>query len=299
MKAFRSTFVEMRGLRHHVREWGEPGAHPLVLLHGWGDASASFQFVVDALRGDWHVFAPDWRGFGLSGRSADAYWFPDYIADLDALLRRIVPHEAVCLVGHSLGGNVALLYAGIRPARIAKVVAMDAFGLPDRSPEDAPGRYEKWLNQLAAPQGFRTYPDVEAFAQRMMRDNPRLDAARARFLACHLAEPDGAGGVRFAADAAHRNVNPVLYRRAEAEACWRRVRAPVLWIVQSDPAWRRAAGVSDAANDAAKACFRDFREIAIAESGHNLHHDQPERVAEAIERFLLSQEQSCITPDPR
>jgi pimeloyl-ACP methyl ester carboxylesterase len=123
----------------------------------------------------------------------------------------------------------------------------------------------------------------------MMRDDPRLDPVRASFLAEHLTEADGQGGVRLAADTAHRNVHPVLYRRGEAEACWRRVCAPTLWVTQSDPAWRRALGVSDAAYEAARACFREFREVAVADSGHNLHHDQPERLARIIEEFVLSE----------
>ncbi len=275
-------------MRHHLREWGEPGAPQIFLLHGWGDVSASFQFLADALGDAWHIVAPDWRGFGQSARGADAYWFADYLADLDAILARCSPHQPAFLVGHSMGGNVACMYAGVRPARVAKLVSLDAFGLPDRPPEEAPGRYEKWLNELAAPPGFRSYPDATAFARRMLRDNPRLDAARAEFLAAHLTEPDGEGGVRLAADAAHRNVHPILYRRAEAEACWRRVRAPTLWVVQSDPAWRRALGITDAVYEAGKACFRDFREAVIAHSGHNMHHDQPERLARIIEEFLLS-----------
>ena len=286
MKPFRSTFIELRSVRHHVREWGEPGKRPLFLLHGWGDVSATFQFLVDALRGDWHVIAPDWRGFGATARACDAYWFPDYLADLDALLTHYSPHESVDLVGHSMGGNVACMYAGVRPARVHRLVSLDAFGLPERTPEEAPGRYEKWLKQLATPQGFRAYPDVDAFARRLMRDNPRLDADRARFLAEQMTEMDGEGGLRVAIADAHRNVNPVLYRRAEVEACWRRVAAPVLWLVQADPAWRRAMGVSDDMYRAGAACFRDFREIGIADSGHNLHHDQPQRVAAEIERFL-------------
>ncbi len=289
MKESVSHFLDLRGVRYHVREWGDAHAPKLFLLHGWADVSASFQFLVDALRCHWHVIAPDWRGFGLSARTAgDVYWFPDYLGDLDALLRHYSPDLPAFLAGHSMGGNVACLYAGVRPGRVAKLIALDAFGLPDRAPEGAPGRLEKWLNQLVSPQGFRSHPDVAAFARRMMLANPRLDGERAAFLAGHLTEPDGKGGVRLAAEPAHRNINPNLYRRAEAESCWRRVRAPVLWIVQCDPAWRRGVGIADDVYDAAKSCFGDFREIAIPDSGHSFHHDQPERTAAAIEDFLLS-----------
>ncbi|HRD34495.1 MAG TPA: alpha/beta hydrolase [Rhodocyclaceae bacterium] len=287
MKPSNSRFVEIRGLQCHVREWGTPGRPQLHLLHGWGDASATFQFLVDALRHDWHVLAPDWRGFGLSRSGADAFWFPDYLGDLDALLTHFSPSEPVRLVGHSMGGNIACTYAGVRPARVAAVVALDAFGLPDRQPQDAPGRLEKWLNQLAQPDGFRAYVDTDAFAARLMRDNPRLAPDKARFLATRLTRSDDQGGVRVSIDDAHRHVNPVLYRRAEAEHCWRRAKARVCWIVQADPVWRRKLGVPDEVYAAATACFAHFREVAIAESGHNLHHDQPERVAAVIEDFML------------
>ncbi len=286
MKPFESLFLDLRGQRHHVRSWGRIGARKLFMLHGWGDTSVTFQFLVDALAGDWHVLAPDWRGFGQSARGADAYWFPDYLADLDALLRHTCPREPVALVGHSMGGNIACLYAGIRPARLSHVVSLDAFGLPDRASEEAPGRYEKWLNQLAAPQAFRTYPDVDAFARRMLRDNPRLTPEKAMFLAGHMTEPDVEGGVRVAIDPAHRNVNPVLYRRSEVESCWRRVNAKVLWLGQADPAWRRGMGIADDVYRAGAACFKHFSEQSVPDAGHHLHHDQPAQVAMAIETFL-------------
>jgi pimeloyl-ACP methyl ester carboxylesterase len=118
MRQSESEFLQIRGLRYHVRHWRSRGAPKMVLLHGWMDVSASFQFMVDALRAPWDVYAPDWRGYGLTDwGKADCYWFPDYIADLDALLEHIEPGAAVNLVGHSLGGNVAALYAGAQALR--------------------------------------------------------------------------------------------------------------------------------------------------------------------------------------
>jgi pimeloyl-ACP methyl ester carboxylesterase len=95
MKASHSEFVDRaRPPAACAHLGGRSGAHLLVLLHGWCDVSASWQFVVDALAGDWRVVAPDWRGFGLSEWNNDVYWFPDYIADLDALLQRYSPEES-------------------------------------------------------------------------------------------------------------------------------------------------------------------------------------------------------------
>ncbi len=288
MKDSRSRFVELRGLRLHLREWGRPGAPRLYFLHGWMDASVSFQFIVDALAADWHVIAPDWRGFGQSGWTpADGYWFADYFADLDAILRLYEDDDAaaVRLVGHSMGGNIALMYAGIRPQRVAQVIALDAFGMLDRAPEEAPGRYRQWLDQLRQPQPVRVHADQALLARQLRKANPRLPADRADWLASAIGQQVD-GGWRVAGDPRHKRVNPVLYRRAEAQACWREITAAVLSIEPEDASLRLRLGIDDDTHAAAHACFRQLEVVRLADCGHNLHHDQPAVVARLIEDFV-------------
>src|SRR3954469_23947014 len=93
MRQSESQFLNIRGLRYHVRTWGDPSHPKLFMLHGWMDVSASFQFLVDALQKDWHVLAPDWRGYGLTEWPQDGYWFHDYLGDLDALLTALSPDQ--------------------------------------------------------------------------------------------------------------------------------------------------------------------------------------------------------------
>ena len=285
MKTSVSEFLRLRGRRLHFRIWGDAAAPPLFLLHGWADVSASFQFVVDALRRDWRVIAPDWRGFGLSQGNDDAYWFPDYLADLDALLEHYSPAAPARLVGHSMGGNVATLYAGIRPERVAGIVNLEGFGLRPTDPVEAPARYARWLDQVRGEPGFRVYADRAAFAARLRHDNPRLTPERAAFLAEHLAEAEE-GGVRLAADPRHRWANPILYRIEEARACWRRVTAPVLWLRGGDSAFMREYIPQEDDYGERLACFAAAREARLDECGHNLHHDRPEEVARLIEEFF-------------
>jgi len=184
MKPSESLYFDLRGLRYHVRRWPGNPSQRLVLLHGWMDVSASFQFLVDALAGDWEVLAPDWRGYGLTewGKS-DCYWFPDYLADLDALLDQMHANETVNLVGHSLGGNVACLYAGIRPARIRRLINLEGFGMAPTQADQAPARYLRWLDELREKAGFRPYASYDALAERLRKGNSRLTRARADFLA--------------------------------------------------------------------------------------------------------------------
>jgi len=288
MKACQSEFVEVRGRRLHVRVWGDEAAPLLVLLHGWCDVSASWQFVVDALQRDWRVLAPDWRGFGLSEWNRDVYWFPDYIADLDALLLHYSPSEPVRLIGHSLGGNAACIYSGIRPARVAGLVNLEGLGMRRFSPDEAPDRYANWLDQLRDTPSFRSYPDRPAFAARLQKENPRLSDEKAQFLALHLGEDDGAGGIRLAADPFHRWVNPIIYRIEEAMALWRRATAPVLWVTGADSfIFKQLFAVESADYRERIACFGELREVMLQECGHNLHHDQPQQVARLIEEFFV------------
>ena len=124
----------VRGVQYAVSEWGDSSRPLLVLLHGWGDTGSSFQFLVDALTRDWLVIAPDWRGFGETRCRAQSYWFPDYIADLDVLLDIYSAQQPVRLVGHSMGANVAGLYAGVFPERVEAFINIEGFGLTESEP---------------------------------------------------------------------------------------------------------------------------------------------------------------------
>lgn len=292
MKTSTSEFLAIRGLRHHVRIWGPQHAPKMFLLHGWMDVSASFQFLVDAFSREWRIIAPDWRGFGLSQWRNEPYWFPDYVADLEALADHYSPDEPVRLIGHSMGGNVACLYAGVRPQRVACVATLEGFGLMATDPSHAPERIGMWLDQLKTGASFRNYADHGEFAQRLMRDNPRLKAERAAFIAEHFSMRREDGRVIYAADPCHRMANPVLYRLDEAKACWRAITAPVLWVGARDSYIMKAfhgAGGANADEYAARlACFRDLREVVLEDCGHMMHHDQPARLAAIVEDFLAA-----------
>jgi pimeloyl-ACP methyl ester carboxylesterase len=289
MKESRSEFHTVRGLRYHVRTWGSAGARPLFLLHGWMDVAASFQFLVDSFARDWHVVAPDWRGFGLSEWRPEGYWFPDYYADLEALLDIYQPGEPVFLVGHSMGGVVASIYSGIRPDRVARLVSMEGLGLARHSPDQAPGRYAQWLDDLKNPSPFRPYRSLEEVAARLRKTNPRLTESRAAFLARHWAKRQDGGDYVLLSDPVHKTVNPYLFRIDEAIACWRRVTAPVLLV--SGKLSEIPGRMKDTPEQLAerKSAFRDRREIELDEAGHMMHHDQPERLAPLIEAFLLDE----------
>jgi pimeloyl-ACP methyl ester carboxylesterase len=292
MTPSRSEFLTIRGLRTHIRHWGREGAPKIFMAHGWMDMSASFQFVVDALKGDWHVIAHDWRGFGLTERpGTDTYWFPDYFADLDAILDHYAPGEAVNLLGHSMGGNIVSVYAGVRPERVARLINLEGFGLAATKPESAPGRYAGWLDELKSPPTMRPYDSLAEVASRLQKTNPRLPAERAAFLAPHWAAQNAEGQWEILGDPAHKMRGPLLYHVEEVLACWRRVTAPVLWVEAEHTNMWLWMGPKEQARAEVERRMGHLARVTprmMPEAGHMLHHDQPALLAQMIEEFLAA-----------
>jgi len=291
----RSEFVPIRNLQYHVQLWGEPGPGktPLVLVHGWMDVAASYQFVVDALSHDHFVIAPDWRGYGKTDAGGvDNFWFPDYLADLDFLLDHYAADHPVHLVGHSLGGNVAMIYAGIRPQRIRRLVNLEGFGLPATTPDMAPKRYIQWMDDLKqlhrGDLAMRTYDSADGVARRLMKTNPRLGQDKANWLARHWAAPDAQGQWRILGQSAHKVASAHLYQVEETLALYRNLSMPVLSVEASDNSlnlWWKGKFTLDQYHERLKQVPQV--EIApIADAGHMMHHDQPEVLAALIERFI-------------
>lgn len=277
--------LQLRGLDHHVTRWGPDSPAPWVMLHGWADTSDTFQFVVDAFLADHAIVAPDWRGFGRSAWQGGPYYFSDYLADLDALLAKECADAPATLIGHSMGGNLACLYAGIRPERVARVINLEGVGMRRTQPTEAPERYRRWLDELNAPPDFARYDSLERFAAVLRRRNPRLTAPRAAFIARSWSKRLPDGGWTACADPAHKFVNPVLYRREEAEACWRAATAPTLIVLGAESEAVRQLG-SDASEAYLRAHHATAEVVTLPDAGHMLHHDVPEATATLIESFL-------------
>lgn len=277
--------VFIRHLDYCLNFWGDESATPVFLLHGWADNGMTFQFLADCMSDDWFLVAPDWRGFGASARAQDGYWFPDYLADLDALLEHFSPRGPVRLIGHSMGGNIAWLYAGIRPERVSHAVSLDVFGLPDSQPEEAPARYRQWLQQCREGTRFSDYPNSEAVINKLVELAPRLSRDKAAFLAEYWCTTTAEGGFSLNADPAHRRVNPILYRREEVRGCWRKITARTMLIMGTESRLYRKYRDEGYREDV-HACIPHLVEETIADAGHMLHQEQPQALARLFETFL-------------
>jgi pimeloyl-ACP methyl ester carboxylesterase len=283
--------VQLRGVRHRLTWWGERMSNPIVLLHGFLDCGATWQFLVDRLPASWTLVAPDWRGFGDSEWVPGGYWFPDYFADLDALLDTLVPQSRARVIGHSMGANVAKMYGGIRPQRMQWLANLEGLGLARTRPEDAPKRYAHWLDEVKDPFKEGRYESIEQLASILRMRNPRLTADRAAFVARAWSRPEAdSSEVRLRFDPRHRLVNPILYRREEAEACWARLEIPML-LVMGELSDHRARQTSYVTDEQLHGLFRKLRLVTVPGTGHMMHHEDPEAVARHIVEF----ERDCVS----
>jgi pimeloyl-ACP methyl ester carboxylesterase len=198
----------------------------------------------------------------------------------------------VNLVGHSMGGNVAMLYSGARPQRVRRLVNLEGFGLPATKPSMAPRRYAKWMDELKAfhrgELDLKTYDSAEGVARRLMKTNRRLTQDKAEWLARHWAKPDAQGRWRILGDAAHKITSAQLYRVEEALELYKSIAAPVLHVDAGDDSlggWWQSRFTLAEYHERLSA-VPDHRTAQVQDAGHMLHHDQPRQVAQLIERHI-------------
>lgn len=235
----------------------------------------------------------DWRGYGLTQAPVtDSYWFPDYLADLDALLDALYPEQTIDLVGHSMGGNVVMMYAGSRPERIRRLVNLEGFGMAATVPSQAPTRMAQWLDELKAQRAgsndLKPYGDAAGVAARLMKTNRRLSQDKADWLAQHWARPGPDGQWRILGDAAHKVINPYLFRVEETLAMYKRIAAPVLAIEAADDSltqWWKGRYTLAEFHERLQS-VPSLQKATVQDAGHMLQHDQPQALANLLENFL-------------
>ena len=191
-----------------------------------------------------------------------------------------------------MGGNVAMMYAGVRPARIRRLVNLEGFGMPATQPAQAPARYAQWIDEIRklerGEMDLKAYDDLAGVAQRLMKTNRRLAQNRADWLAGHWARPDAQGRWTILGDPAHKITSAQLFRLDEALALYEAITAPVLAVEASDDSlglwWKGRYSLQEYHQRLTH--VRDCRTAVVQDAGHMLHHDQPQAVAGLIEGFL-------------
>lgn len=284
LPASHCDLLRIRGLRYHVRRWGDARLPMLFLGHGWLDVSATFAPLIAPLLDRWQVLAPDWRGFGHTQWPQDGYWFADYLADLHALLAHYSADAPVVLAGHSMGAQIMSVYAGLHPQRARALIVLDGLYMPDSPAETAPDKLRRWMQRWPGETRDRVYPSFEVLARRVRAKHSQLSSEQALFIARCWAAADGYGQIRLLADPKHHLPSAVPYRAAESLAAWRHITAPTLFIDGADSPFRKMLSPEQALER--RACFQQRHEISIEGAGHMLHFDAPLPTARAMADFL-------------
>ena len=268
-------------------DWGNPARPPLLLVHGGRDHCRNWDWTAAALRDDWHVIAPDLRGHGDSQWSTDgSYTMAGYIYDLAQLVhqQRLAP---VTIIGHSLGGNVALRYAGIYPDRVARLVAIEGLGpsaerLAERKATPIDARMDEWIREQRALAGRlpRRYPSIADAFRRMQEENPHLTAEQARHLTVYGANQNEDGTYSWKFDNYVRAFPPYDMSRRDIETLWGRIACPTL-LLYGKESW-----AGDPAADGRAAHFRHATVIGVERAGHWLHHDRLDAFLGIVREFL-------------
>ncbi len=275
------------GLTLNLLEWSEEGV-PMILIHGFGNEARIWDDFVPGVAGHYRVLALDQRGHGESDWHPDAaYEYDNFVADLEAVIDGLGIERCV-VVGHSLGGRVAMLYAGRHPEKLAGLVIVDSAPELDR-------RGTTRISLDAAEHKDPTFGSVAEYERMLAHAYPAATPASLKRMAQYGVRPtdDGRyvlrmdtsfrGAVAGAeADAAAIEARHEAYRE-EMWACLEKIPCPTLVV-------RGAASdvvSADIADRMVEESLTQGQLAVVAQAGHSVMTDNPKGFNEAVESFVL------------
>ncbi len=280
------SYISQR-LRLHYVDWGNSDAPPLILVHGGRDHCRNWDWVAQNLRRDWHVIAPDLRGHGDSAYSLSGdYSMAAYVYDLAQLIHQqnLAP---VRLVAHSLGGNIALRYAGVYPEAVEKLVAIEGLGPSPamearRASRSYAERMTNWIEEERALAGRlpRRYASIEEALGRMQAENKHLTPDQARYLTTHGVSQNEDGTYSWKFDNYVRSNAPVDLTAEAMHELWSRISCPTLLV------YGRESWASNPAEDGRLRHFAKARVATLEGAGHWVHHDRLDAFLAEVRAFL-------------
>ena len=280
------SFISQR-LRLNYVDWGNPGAPPLILLHGGRDHCRNWDWVAADLRRDYHIIAPDLRGHGdIAWSTSGDYSMGAFVYDLAQLIHQqgLGPTR---IVAHSLGGNIALRYAGAFPETVSKLVAIEGLGpsptmMADRAARSPVERMRAWVADTRKLAGRvpRRYATLEDAFHRMQAENRHLTEAQARYLTVHGAMQNEDGTYSWKFDNYVRAFTPVDFAPEDLQAIWGNIACPILFVNGAE-SW-----ASNPQTDGRMAYFQDGRVAVFEGAGHWVHHDKLDEFLAVAREFL-------------
>ena len=277
-----SRYYCSQRLRLHYVVWGDEAKPPLLLIHGNRDHARTWDQVAVRLKERYCVYAVDLRGHGDSQWAVGGqYSLPEFVLDV-AMLGTELDRNPLTVIGHSLGGAVALEYSGVFPQFVEKVVAIEGLGPPVREPTPASVRMRAWIKHMREfdQRRPRRYASVEDAVKRMRDENPHLSAEMAHHLTIHGSRKNDDGTLSWKFDNYVRLHSPYEFNVAEAREIWNQIRCPVL-LIRGSESW-----ATDPEHDGKASAFHEYRTELVRDAGHWVHHDQLEKFMTIVWDFL-------------
>ncbi len=281
------SFYSQR-LRIHYLDWGNPEAPPLLLVHGNRDHCHNWDWVAEELRDDYHIIAPDFRGHGDSEWvMGSTYSHSEYVYDLAQLIHQqnLAP---LTIVAHSLGGGVALRYAGIYPEHVKKMVVIEGWGAPPHmyNPPPVHERMRTWIESTRKMSGRtpRKYPTQDDAFNRMHEENDHLRADQARHLTIHGSNQNEDGTFSWKFDNYTHVMSPFDMTIEQTRKLWKRIDSPVLLISGSESWWGKMRTEDPTQH------FQNARHVEVQNAGHWVQHDQLDEFLTLTRNFFAEEE---------
>ncbi|TNE57138.1 MAG: alpha/beta hydrolase [Alphaproteobacteria bacterium] len=274
-------------LRLHYVDWGNEGKPPLLLIHGGRDHCRNWDWVAEALREDYHIIAPDLRGHGDSDWiRGGTYQTADYVYDIAQLIHQL-ELGPLSVIAHSMGGSIALRYAGLFPETVKEMVVMEGLGMPpkiikERMSEPLQKRMRGWVGQMRemSARSVRKYPTLDEAVDRMQEANPHLSKEQARHLTIHGVNRNEDGSYSWKFDNYVRVFPSSGMSQAETEEVWSNITCPLL-MLRGAESW-----ASDPIADGRANHFKNARFEVIENAGHWMHHDRLDEFLRLTRAFL-------------
>jgi len=277
-----SRYYWSQRLKLHYAVWGDESKPPLLLIHGNRDHARTWDQVAARLKRDYCVYAVDLRGHGDSAWAVGGqYSLPEFVLDV-AMLAAELNRNPLTIIGHSLGGAVALEYSGVFPEQVRKVVAIEGLGPRVGEPTPASRRMRRWIGNLREfdKRQPRHYASIEDAVRRMLEENPHLTTEMAHHLTIHGMRENDDGTRSWKFDNYVRLHSPYEFNISEAREIWNQIRCPVL-LIRGSESW-----AADPEEDGKASAFHAYRAVVVKDAGHWVHHDRLDDFMKVVEDFL-------------
>lgn len=282
----RTRRLDLGGSYRNLLEWGDPANPVVVLQHGMRDHAYSWSWVAETLAERFHVIAPDLRGHGDSDWSPDRnYTLPAFVIDLAQIVDTLkLPRFG--LIGHSLGGQIALRYAASFPDRVSNMLLIEAVELPlirqeQQSPVPYPQRIRGWIEDdvMERLRQGRIYHDHASAARRMAEANPEIDSETIAFLAEKGLVEVAPSGLRWKYDNACRHRPPEDQRGHDLDEILDAIACPTL-LAYGEESW-----IAPPAQERLDR-IRSHKVVRFANASHWLQHQRRTEFCEMTSAFL-------------